>query len=169
MKAWSNKSLFWCLLAVQFAGLQVILWGGLPIYQRLLTPHSRGASAMDVDIAFVAVIVMQAAHWPAARLRQTLRFQRNVIFGHILNWLGELSIFFTAALCTIIVFNGFGTTPLVLWKLFGLVAVTFAVSSYKYQIMSVGGAMIEAEREVDPGAGTARGDGSHLRRLVQRA
>jgi hypothetical protein len=152
MKASSNEILFWCLLAVQFAGMQMILWGGLPIYQHLLTPGRHGASAADVAIALAAVIVMQAAHWPAARLRQALRFQRNVVLGHILNWLGELSIFFTAALCTLIVFNGFGEAALALWKLFGLAAVTFAVSAYKYQIMSVGGAMIEGDRGAEPGA-----------------
>jgi len=152
MKASSNSVVFWCLLAVQFAGTQMILWGGLPIYQRLLTPDRQGATATELAIGFVAVIVMQVAHWPAVRLRQTLQFRRNVILGHILNWLGELSIFFTAALCTLIVFNGSGGGPLSLWKVFGLAAVTFAVSAYKYQIMSVGGAMIEGDRRVEPGA-----------------
>lgn len=152
MKAPSNSVLFWCLLAAQFAGTQMILWGGLPIYHRLLTPGGQGANATEVAIGFAAVIVMQVAHWPAVRLRQTLQFRRNVILGHVLNWLGELSIFFTAALCTIIVFNGFSQGPLGLWKLFGLAAVTFAVSAYKYQIMSVGGAMIEGDRGAEPGA-----------------
>lgn len=68
-----------------------------------------------------------------------------MILGHILNWLGELSIFFTAALCTIVVFNGLGEAPLALWRLSVLAAITFAVTSYKYQIMSVGGAMIEGD------------------------
>jgi hypothetical protein len=152
MKGPNRKFLFWCLLAVQFAGTQMILWGGLPIYQRLLTPGRQGASAAEVATGFVAVIVMQMAHWPAVRLRQTLQFGRNVVLGHILNWLGELSIFFTAALCTLIVFNGFGELPLELWKLSGLAAVTFAVSAYKYQIMSVGGAMIEGDRGAESGA-----------------
>jgi hypothetical protein len=152
MKASSNDILFWCLLAVQFAGNQLILLGGLPIYQRLLTPGGHGVSTWEVTIAIAAVIVMQAAHWPATRLRQTLRFRRNVILGHILNWLGELSIFFTAALCTIIAFNRFGEAPLALWKLSGLAAITFAVSAYKYQIMSVGAALIEGDRGAEPGA-----------------
>jgi hypothetical protein len=124
----------------------------LPIYRRLLTPGGHGASAWEVAIAFAAVIVMQAAHWPAEPLRQTLRFQRNVFLGHVLNWLGELSIFFTAALSAIIVFNRVGEGPLALWRLFGLAAITFAVSAYKYQIMSVGSALIEGNRGVELGA-----------------
>ena len=152
MKPPGDDTLFWLLLTVQFAGTQMILWGGLPIYHRLLTPGGHGASATEIAIAVAAVMVMQAAHWPAERLRRTLRFQRNVIFGHILNWLGELSIFFTAALCTIIVFNRIGEGPLALWRLFGLAAVTFAVSAYKYQIMSVGGALIEGDSGAGAGA-----------------
>jgi hypothetical protein len=162
MKRPGDGNLFWCLLAVQFAGTQMILWGGLPIYHRLLAPGGHGASAWEVAIGFGAVIVMQAAHWPAERLRQTLRFQRNVFFGHILIWLGELSIFFTAALCAIIVFNRVGEGPLALWRLFGLAAVTFAVSAYKFQIMSVGGALIEGDRGAERALDRAPGEASHL-------
>ena len=138
-----DKTLFWWLLGVLFAGMQMILWGGLPIYHRLLTPNGHGASGTEIAIAVAAVVVMQAAHWPAEQLRRTLRFQRNVMLGHVLNWLGELSIFFTAALSAIIVFNHVGEGPLALWRLLGLAAVTFAVSAYKYQIMSVGDALID--------------------------
>ncbi len=148
MKPPGDNTLFWWLLGVQFAGMQMILWGGLPIYRRLLMPNGQGATVTEIAIAVAAVAVMQAAHWPAERLRRTLRFQRNAILGHILNWLGELSIFFTAALSAIIVFNHVGEGPSALWRLVGLAAVTFAVSAYKYQIMSVGGALIEGGKRL---------------------
>ena len=37
MNSSRNKILFWCLIAVEAAGSQVILWNGLPIYRRLLS------------------------------------------------------------------------------------------------------------------------------------
>lgn len=73
MKTSRAQVLFWCLIVVQFAGMQMILWGGLPIYQGLLNFGHRAASAADFEIAFAAVTVMQVAHWPAVRLRQALR------------------------------------------------------------------------------------------------
>jgi membrane-associated HD superfamily phosphohydrolase len=45
-------------------------------------------------LAIVAVIVIQVAHWIAFRLRPQLRFRRNVLVGHVLVFIGELSLFF---------------------------------------------------------------------------
>jgi hypothetical protein len=56
-------------------------------------------------LAIVAVIVMQVAHWIAFRLRPQLRFRRNVLVGHVLVFIGELSLFFIDALAVVILFD----------------------------------------------------------------
>ena len=61
------------------------------------------------------------------RIRPRVRFRRNVIFGHVLVWIGELSLFFPSALAALIVFDHFGEKEVFLWRLVGLPAVLFAV------------------------------------------
>lgn len=145
MKGPGARILFWCCLAAQAAGSQIIIWVGVPVYHRLHSGVNEGASPKEFALALAATVLMQSAHWIALPLRQRLRFRRNVVLGHVLVWIGELSLFFAAALATVILFDRFGELELVLWKPFALAAILFAVTSYKYQMMSLGTAMIEAE------------------------
>jgi hypothetical protein len=90
---------------------------------------------------------MQVAHWLALPLKRRLRFRRNVLLGHVLVMIGEFSLFFSAALVTFALFDRFGELKLGPLKLLILAVMLFAVSSYKYLLMSVGEAMNEAEPE----------------------
>jgi hypothetical protein len=146
-----DQVLFWCLLLVQTIGAQIFLWGELPAFQRIQAVGMGDAALQSsagryLAIAVLAAIVMQLAHWPAARLKLRLRFRRNAVLGKILTWFGELSIFFAAALSSLILFNGLGHGQIDPWLALALAGMTFAVSSYKYQLMSVGAAMIEGDR-----------------------
>ena len=133
------------MLAVQATGSQVIIWSGVPIYRRLSTVGGAGASLNEAVPVFAAVVIMQLAHWVSLPLMQSLRFRRNLLLGHVLTCIGELSIFFTAALASLILFSRVNGQDFFLWKLFILVAIVFAVSSYKYQIMSLGDRMITTD------------------------
>ena len=90
---------------------------------------------------------MQACHWPSIGLRRRIDFRRNVVLGHVLIWIGELSLFFSAALATLIVFDRYGEVEWLWWKVLIMAAILFAVTSYKYQLMSIGEAMIEAREK----------------------
>lgn len=144
MNSARDRILFWCLIAGQAVGSQILIWGGLPVYQRLRST-AEGATASEFAIAFAAVALMQACHWPALALTRRLEFGRNVVLGHVLVCIGELSLFFVAALTASIAFDHFKELKLTLWKLFMLGAMVFAISAYKYQLMSLGESMIEAE------------------------
>ena len=139
MNSSRNKILFWCLIATEGAGSQAILWNGIPIYRRLLSPGTEGANSGDFVLAATAVIVMQVAHWTAFRLRPQLRFRRNVILGHVLLFIGELSLFFINALAVVILFDRSAELDFVLWKVILLVAILFAICTYKYQLGALGG------------------------------
>lgn len=54
---------------------------------------------------------------------------------------------FGAALATLIVFDRFGEGPWPWWKASALAAILFAITSYKYQLMSPGEALIEADAD----------------------
>ena len=140
-----NKILFWCLILAEAAGSQAIMWNGLPIYRRLLSPGTEGASSKDFVLTTIVVILMQVAHWFAFRLRPGLRFQRNVVLGHVLVFIGELSLFFVSALAVVILFDRGAELDFVLWKIVLLLATLFAICTYKYQLAQVGDSMIAGQ------------------------
>ena len=145
MNASRNKILFWCLLAVEAAGSQVILWNGIPIYRRLLSTGTEGAGSTNFLLAAIVVIVMQVAHWVAFRLRPQLQFRRNVFLGYVLVFIGELSMFFVDALAVVILIDRGAELDFVLWKVLILVALLFAIFTYKYQLSKLGDSIIEGQ------------------------
>ena len=145
MNSSRNKILFWCLIAVEAAGSQAILWNGIPIYRRLLSPGTEGADSRNFVLTALVVIVMQVAHWVAFRLRPQLRFRRNVLLGYVLVFIGELSMFFISALAVVILFDRGADLDFVLWKVLLLVAVLFAIFAYKNQLSKLGDSIIEGQ------------------------
>ena len=137
--------LFWALVAGQAIGSQFLIWTAVPVYNGLRTGAIEGASATHFALALGAAAFMQACHWPAFYLRRRLRFGSHVVLGHVLIWVGELSLFFIAALATLIVFDRFGEAEFHWWKACALAAVLFAITTYKSQLMSLGEAMLKAE------------------------
>ena len=143
----SNNLLFWCLIAMQAAGSQVILWTGVPVYRRLLSPRTEGASPKEFAVVLAAVVVMQLAYWLDRRLQPRLRFRRNVPLGHVLLWIGEISFLFPNTFAAVIVFDRSEELEFVPWKLLMLAAILFATFCYKHQLATLGEAMIRAEAD----------------------
>jgi hypothetical protein len=75
MNASRNKILFWCLLAAEAAGSQVILWNGIPIYRRL-SAGTEGAGSTNFVWAAIVIIVMQVAHWGVSTAATSFSAQR---------------------------------------------------------------------------------------------
>ena len=145
MNSSRDKFLFWCLIAAEAAGSQTIMWNGIPLYRRLLSAGTEGAGSKDFVVATIVVIVMQVAHWLAFRLRPQLQFRRNVVLGHMLVFIGELSMFFVSALAVVILFDRGAELGFVLWKVLLLLAVLFAIFAYKYQLSELGDSLIEMQ------------------------
>ena len=152
----SKNILFWCLLAAQGIGSQLLIWTGAPLYNRLRSSVTEDATSKEVMLLFVAVFVMQGAHWLVLPLKKTLTVRRHVLLGHVLICIGELSLFFSAALTSLIVLERFGNWKLEWWRLLLLVTVVFSATSYKYLITLVGAQLIETE----PGAAKDAGSPS---------
>jgi hypothetical protein len=144
MESSRYKILFWCFIAAEAAGSQIIIWDGLPIYRRLLSDGVEGGATKDFVLALSAVVLMQIGHWLAFRLMPHLHFRRNVVLGHVLVCIGELSLFFASALAVVIVFDRFSELDVAPWKLLILAAILFAVCCYKHQLETLAEAMINA-------------------------
>ena len=134
---------------MEAAGSQIILWKGIPVYRRLLSGGTQGGTG-DFVWAIVAVVLMQVGHWLAFRLKPRLQFRRNVLLGHVLLWIAELSLFFANALAVVILIDRFTDLQFVLWKVIVLLAILFAICCYKHQLAGIGDLMIESEFETVP-------------------
>ena len=144
MNSSREKILFWCAIVAEGAGSQAILWNGIPVYRRL-SQGGEGAGSMHFVLAAIVVIVMQTAHWVAFRLRPQLRFRRNVFLGYVLVFVGDLSMFFISALAVVVLIDRGAELEFVLWKVLLLVALLFAIFSYKHQLSKLGDSIIEGE------------------------
>jgi uncharacterized membrane protein YwaF len=98
----------------------------------------------------VAVLLMQVGHWLAFRLKPRLQFRRNVLLGHVLVFIAELSLFFANALAVVILFDRMGELEFALWKVIILLAILFAICCYKHQLAALGDLMIESEFKTVP-------------------
>ncbi|HKF21991.1 MAG TPA: hypothetical protein VKE93_10500 [Candidatus Angelobacter sp.] len=147
MEGSRDHIVFWCLLAVQAVGSLVLIAVGLPIYQHLNASETGGATPRVFTIALAVVAVMQAAYWPAHALKQRLhfRFHRNALVGHLLICMGEFSLFFMAGLVSVALFVQYRGIYHATWKFVVLALGLFAVSCYKYQLMSLGEILIHTQ------------------------
>jgi hypothetical protein len=113
MNSSRDRLTFWCCIAAEAAGSQIILWKGIPVYWRL-------------------------------------QFRRNVLLGHVLFCIGEMSLFFVNALAVVVLLDRFVELQFVLWKVIVLLAILFAICCYKHQLATVGELMIESEFKTVP-------------------
>jgi hypothetical protein len=144
-----DRVLFWYLIAIQAVCAQIILWTGLPVYRRLLHGESGSATTGQFALAITTVVLMQAGHWVSLQMKPRLQFPRRVVLGHVLIFVGELSLFFVSALAVVAVFDR-GFTDFAVWKLCILAAMLFSMCSYKYQVTELGKQLIESESEKTP-------------------
>jgi hypothetical protein len=139
------KVLFWCAIAAQVAGAQIILWNALPIYQRLIAGGKGRSGTKDFALAFAGVAIMQVGFWVAFHIQPRLRFRRIVLLGQVLLFVGEISFFFVSALATVVFFERWRDVEFSLWRLIAFAAILFAVFCYKTQLESLGHAMREPQ------------------------
>ncbi|NQV23912.1 MAG: hypothetical protein HQ518_06035 [Rhodopirellula sp.] len=145
-----RKVLFWSLFTVQLGGVVAILWTGLPVYSRLLGGQEGGATANDFLVASGAIVVMQLAYWIAFSLQRDLRFRKNVVVGHVLLWLSELSYFFPHALAALILFDRFKELKELSFApaRFALLAlILFAVYCFKFQLETLGETLLKSDTD----------------------
>ena len=137
-----DRYLFWVLVAVQAAGSQAIIWTGLPVYRRLLSHSTEGAGAWEFAVSLSAVVAMQVAYWINYRLQPRLSFGRHTLAGHLFGWLGEISYFFPHAMAAVIVFDRIHDLDVTVGKMLALAVILFAVYCYKFQLETLGEALL---------------------------
>jgi hypothetical protein len=95
-------------------------------------------------------------YWYARRLQPRIRFRYQVVLGHVLLCVSEVSFFFVSALATVAAFDHWKRSQFVPWKAMLLVCAIFAFFCYKRQLASVGDALLEIQPEKATPTGTGK-------------
>jgi hypothetical protein len=139
-------ALNWLLFIAESVGALIILWHGIPIYRRLLmgvTDQRAGASV--ILWVSIAVAVIQVGYWIRLQCFPPPRFNRRLILGHAIQFLGRLSFVFIGGMFGVVFFTRFQQLEFSVWKVSPLLAVLFSMFCYTQELERLGKAFWEAQ------------------------
>ena len=137
-------ALSWLLFTAESMGAVIILWNGVPIHQRLLMGSTaQQAGPRIVVLGAVAIILIQSAYWIRLRCLPPVRFKRQLVLGHAIQFLGRLSFVFIAGMFSVVFFTRFEELEFSTWKALFLMAVLFSLFCYTLDLDRIGKAFSE--------------------------
>jgi hypothetical protein len=140
--------LSWLLFTAESMGALIIVWNGVPIHQRLLVGSTAQQAGPRVFVlGAVAVVLIQSAYWIRLRCLPPLRFKRQLVLGHAIQFLGRLSFVFIAGMFSVVFFTRFEELEFSIWKALLLMAVLFSLFCYTLDLDRIGKAFSEPVTE----------------------
>src|SRR5947207_9427521 len=144
--------LSWLLFTAESAGAPTILWNGVPIHRRLLLGHTTQSADPSVFVlGAVAVILIQSAYWIRLRCFPPPRFNRQLVLGHAIQFLGRLSFVFIGGMFSVVIFTRFEELELSILKALFLLAVLFSLFCYTLDLDRIANAFSEGVAEPTQG------------------
>jgi len=138
-------ALSWLLFTAETAGALTILWQGVPIYRRLLMGVTEQAGANVFLWVSIGVAVIQASYSIRLRCFPPLRFNRQLVLGHAIQFLGRLSFVFIGGMFGVVFFTRFQQLEFSVWKVSVLLALLFSMYCYALELERIGKAFCEAQ------------------------
>jgi hypothetical protein len=129
-------------LALEVAGMALILWDGLPIYRHLFVLE-RVATTEDKAIMLVAVIAIQISYWHTLRHRPPFEFSRRPFLAHVLLFLSRLSFVFASSLFALVAYRYSSMLSLNPLNLALFIAILFSVFCFTRHLEAVGNLMLK--------------------------
>src|SRR6266567_1857241 len=145
-------ALSWLLFTAETAGALTILWQGVPIYRRLLMGVTEQAGANVFLWVSIGVAVIQASYSIRLRCFPPLRFNRQLVLGHAIQFLGRLSFVFIGGMFGVVFFTRFEELEFSVWKVLFLLVVLFSLFCYTLDLDRLAKAFSEAVAEPAQGA-----------------
>jgi hypothetical protein len=141
-------ALSWLFFTAESMGALIILWNGVPIHQRLLMGRTAQEAGPRVFVlGAVAVILIQSGYWIRLRCSPPLRFKRQLVLGHTIQFLGRLSFVFIGGMFSVVFFTRFEELEFSIWKGLFLMAVLFSLFCYTLDLDRLGKAFSESVAE----------------------
>ena len=138
--------LSWLLFAAESAGALMILWNGVSIHRRLLMEHTTQQADPRVFVfGALAVVLIQSAYWIRLRYFAPPRFNRRLVLGHAIQFLGRLSFVFIGGMFGVVFFTQFEALEFSVWKVLFLLAILFSLFCYTLDLDRLGKAFTALE------------------------
>jgi hypothetical protein len=141
-------ALSWLLFTAESMGALMILCNGVPIHRRLLM--GQGAQQADPTVfvlGTVAIALIQTGYWIRLRCFPSFRFNRHLVLGHAIQFLGRLSFVFIGGLFSVVFFTRFESLEFSIWKVLLLLAVLFSLFCYTLDLERIAKAFSEGVAE----------------------
>ena len=143
---------YWCLFAVESAGMALILYEGVPVYRRLLTEPIENHPAQGILLPILLVVaVMQACYWIKQPLRPTFANVSHPLLAHLLMFFSRLSFIFAAGLFSLTLYRRLTDLRESLPGVGVLLLATFAQFCYAREL-DILGQRVEKLTPVEPRA-----------------
>jgi hypothetical protein len=124
-------------LALEVTGMGLILWDGLPIYQRLFDLQ-RIATAEDRRILMIAVFAIQISYWHTLRHSPPFQFSRRPFVAHVLLFVSRLSFVFASSLFALVAYRYSSMLSFNALNVSLFVAILFSVFCFSRHLEAVG-------------------------------
>ena len=124
----------------------MILWHGVPIYRRLLVGvPGRGAEARVILWVSIATSLIQVGYWVRLHCFPPPRFNRQLVLGHAIQFMGRLSFVFVGGMFGVVFYARFHQLEFSLWKVSLLMVALFSMFCYTLELERLGKAFGEAQ------------------------
>ena len=115
----------------------LILWDGLPIYQRLFELQ-RVATTEDRTIMLIAVIAIQVSYWHTLRHIPPFQFSRRPFVAHVLLFVSRLSFVFASSLFALVAYRYSSMLSFNPFNVSLFVAILFSVFCFSRHLEAIG-------------------------------
>lgn len=144
---WKATQYMSCL-ALEVAGMALILWDGLPIYRHLMTLE-QVTTTTDIAIMWTAVAAIQFSYWYMLRHEAPFRFPRQVFVAHVLLFVSRLSFVFASSLFALVVYRYSDALVFQPSRVLLFVAVLFSVFCFSRHLEAIGALMLKGRRNAE--------------------
>jgi len=133
----SNVTRYLCFLALEVTGMALILWDGLPIYQRLFDLE-RVATTEDRRILIFAVAAIQISYWHTLRHVPPFEFSQRPFVAHVLLFVSRLSFVFASSLFALVAYRYSSMLSFNPLNVSLLVGILFSVFCFSRHLEAIG-------------------------------
>jgi hypothetical protein len=132
-------------LALEVTGMGLILWDGLPIYQRLFDLE-RVATTDDRRILLIAVFAIQISYWHTLRHDPPFEFSRRPFAAHVLLFVSRLSFVFASSLFALVAYRYSSMLSFNPLNVSLLVAILFSVFCFSRHLEAIGVLLLKGSK-----------------------
>lgn len=104
---WRGVGLYFSLLAVQTAGVAIVLANGIPFYRMMVLDFANYSPNPRPWWAIVGMVLSQVAYWVQVRLQPRLPRIGNIVLGHIVAFVARISFIAVGSTFTVMFLNRF--------------------------------------------------------------